>query len=431
MERFHNLVNSGVVEGYSDIHISGDHHIVCRKNGKILFINDRYTCEQIDELVLKLLKPHELEMLRRRLSVDLARSVGHIRIRMNIFNTTRGLSIAVRLLPGRIPNFSDLNLIPDLKKYCGMGTGLVLICGATGSGKSTTIAAFLSEINRNYERHIITLEDPVEYRFNSGKCYIEQRELGTHIRSFEQGLQDVLREDPDVIVVGELRDPETIKLTLNAVESGHLVLASLHATNSEDALYRMCNSFPSDAQDMVRTQLSSVLSLLIVQKLEYLPRFGFRVPILSLLTGTNAVKATIRDNRFSQIESILQTARKDGMYTQEKYESDFINSKRSLTSPDISFRPSTETADSRIYSSPVVDPARQAGAVRYDSMPPVQGDRARTEETVLPETARQEQEITLQEPVPYQEGDERHYVISGTTSMEDAISELTSKIKDR
>ena len=405
MQKFHSLIQAGVKEGYSDIHISGDHPIVCRKHGKILFLSESYTCEQIDGLVTTLLEKHELKMLKERLSVDFARSVAHIRIRVNVFLTTRGLSLAVRLLPGRIPNFSDLNLLPDLKDFCGLSSGLILICGATGSGKSTTIAAFLSEINRNFNCHIITLEDPVEYRFNSSKSYIEQRELGTHINSFDQGLQDVLREDPDVIMVGELRDPETIKLTLNAVESGHLVIASLHATNSEDALYRMCNSFPPDAQDMVRTQLSSVLSLLIVQKLEFLPRFGFRVPILSILKGSNSVKSTIRDNRFAQIESILQTGRGDGMYTQEKYESEYINSKNRLTPPEISFKPSTEIANSRVYSSPVVDRNGDMGSRQ------------------LPSSSRKAQP----EPVAPARNELGHYIINDTSSVEDVISQLERK----
>ncbi len=403
MKRFNRLIEAGVKEGYSDIHISGDHPIVCRKHGKIIFINESYSCEQMDDLVLELLEEHELEMLKKRLSVDLARSVANIRIRINVFYTTRGLSLAVRLLPGRIPNFHDLNLIPDLKEYCQLSSGLVLICGATGSGKSSTIAAFLSEINRNRDCHIITLEDPVEYRFSSKKSYIEQRELGTHITSFGQGLQDVLREDPDVIMVGELREPETIRLTLNAVESGHLVVASLHATNSEDALYRMCNSFPPDAQDMVRTQLSSVLSVLVVQKLEYMKRFGFRVPILSILKGNNSVKSTVRDNRFAQIESILQTGLGEGMYTQEKYESSYINSKSRLTPPGISFRPSTEITNSRIYRSPVMDKKKEVKPkkkVTHD-----------TKKSVKPAMTATHNEMG-------------QYVIKGSSTVEDVISEL-------
>jgi len=409
MKRFYSLVETGVKQEYSDIHISGDHPIVCRKNGKIIFIHDSYKAEQIDDLVLKLLDSHELEMLKTRFSVDLARSVAHIRIRINIFYTSRGLSLAVRLLPGRIPTFSELNLLPELKDYCKLSTGLILLCGATGSGKSSTIAAFLAEINRTRGCHIITLEDPVEYRFNSNKSYIEQRELGTHIKSFDQGLQDVLREDPDVIMVGELRDPETIRLTLNAVESGHLVIASLHATDSEDALYRMCNSFPPDAQDGVRTQLSSVLSVLIVQKLDYMERFGFRVPVLSILKGTNSVKSTIRDNRFAQIESILQTGRLEGMYTQEKYESEYIAHKSRMISPNISFRPSTEAVNSRVYRSPIMDQASRK-KVRIS-----QAATSDTPSDTLPDVT---------EGIRSGHNQEGQYVISGNSSVEDAISEL-------
>lgn len=355
MDRFKALVKLAVNEGYSDIHMSGDHPIVCRKNGKMIFTDNKYTPKQMDELALKLLVPHELDMLKSRLSVDLARTIEHIRVRMNMFFSTRGLSLAIRLLPGRIPNFTDLNLYPGLKEYCKLSSGLILICGPTGSGKSSTIAAFLSEMNRTQSKHIITLEDPIEYRFNSNKSYIEQRELGFHIQSFNQGLLDVLREDPDVIMVGELREPETIRLTLNAVEAGHLVIASLHASNSEDALYRICNSFPPDAQDVVRTQLSSVLSLLCVQKLQYFPNAGFRVPVLSVLNGANSVKTTIRENRFAQIEGILQTSRKQGMFTQEKYISEFINKEKHLVPPMISFKPSPESIKTKIIRSSLME----------------------------------------------------------------------------
>jgi len=408
MKRFHNLIQMGVNESFSDIHISGDHKIVCRKNGKIVFLNDRYTCEQIDALVLKMLRPHEFEMLRSRLSVDLSRTVNHVRIRVNVFNSTRGLSIAVRLLPGRIPTFNDLNLLPELRDFSELSTGLILVCGATGSGKSSTIAAFLAEINRTRSCHVMTLEDPIEYRFRSENSFIQQRELGQHIQSFDQGLMDVLREDPDVIMVGELREPETIRLTLNAVESGHLVIASLHATNSEDALYRMCNSFPPDAQDMVRVQLSSVLSLLLVQKLEFKRQFGFRVPVLSVLKGVNSVKATIRDNRFAQIESILQTGRRDGMYTMEKYEEEYLNTKSRMTPPSISFRPSAEIADAREYRSPVL----------------TSGGRQPGENTVYRpdlEAARPVPSAVPQNPGPVGPG---QYVIEDTSSVEDVISQL-------
>jgi Tfp pilus assembly pilus retraction ATPase PilT len=160
-------------------------------------------------------------------------------------------------LPASFP-IQRLNLHPSLQQIAELRSGLVLICGATGTGKSTTIAAIIDEINRNRAAHIVTLEDPIEYRFTSKQSFVEQRELGTHMPSFEKGLTDVLREDPDVIVVGELREPEVMRLTLNAAESGHLVIASLHATNAEDALYRSLIPSPGNQRDPL--QVASTLS---------------------------------------------------------------------------------------------------------------------------------------------------------------------------
>ncbi|MGE4519450.1 MAG: type IV pilus twitching motility protein PilT [Desulfobacteraceae bacterium] len=355
-EKFKKIILSGIKEGYSDIHITGGHKVVFRKNGEIHFSEEHnFSHEETDELVKKILAPGELRILKTRFSVDLAKSFFHIRVRINIFNTTRGLSIAMRLLPGTIPDFEGLNLHPSLREFCLRTSGLVLICGATGSGKTTTMAAMLNYINQNRRSHVVTLEDPVEYRFSSKKSFFEQRELGAHINSFEQGLLDVLREDPDVIMVGELREPETIRLTLNAAESGHLVIASLHATNSEDALYRICNSFAPESQEIVRTQLSSVLCLLAVQKLEFNKKAGFRVPVLSILKGTRAVKGVIRDNRFSQIEGILQTSASEGMFTQERYVLDFLNKKPVFNPPGNIFKPSKEDTHEKEYRSPVID----------------------------------------------------------------------------
>ncbi len=268
MERFGKIIRQGVDEGYSDIHLTGGHPLVFRRNGSLQFDkNLLWEHRELDQLVQRLLSPRELDVLRQQFSVDIARSIGQVRIRVNIFNTLRGLSLAVRLLPGHPPELAKLNLHPSLSDDCRLKTGLLLVGGAAGAGKSTTIAAMVEEINRKQNLHIITLEAPVEYRYRSKKSFVEQRELGTHFPSYSQGLQDVLREAPDLIVVGELRDPETIRLTVNAVEAGHLVIASLHATNSEDAIYRLCNSFPADMQDLVRHQLASSLTLLLIQKL--------------------------------------------------------------------------------------------------------------------------------------------------------------------
>ncbi|HPC74523.1 MAG TPA: ATPase, T2SS/T4P/T4SS family, partial [Syntrophales bacterium] len=243
MRKFTAVIAAAVREGFSDVHIAGGHPIVFRKNGRIQSEESvRWTPQEIDALVRKLLTPAQLRELAREWSTDLSLSVHGVRLRLNVFSTTRGLSLAIRLLPGVIPTIEKLNLHPSLQQIADLKAGLVLFCGATGTGKSTTIAAVIDEINRSRAAHIVTLEDPIEYRFLSKKSFIEQRELGTHVPTFEKGLLDVLREDPDVIVVGELREPEVMRLTLNAAESGHLVIASLHATNAEDAIYRLCNS---------------------------------------------------------------------------------------------------------------------------------------------------------------------------------------------
>ena len=379
MEQFHKAILNGVRNGYSDLHITGGHPLVFRRHGVVDFDkNFRWAHGDIDALVRKLLTSQEMDLLRSRLSVDLARTIRNIRVRLNVFITTRGLSLALRLLPGRPPTIDGLNLHPSLKQYCRLSSGLILICGSTGSGKSTTIAGMLEEINNTRACHIITLEDPIEYRFISKKSFIEQRELRAHIPSFDQGLLDVLREDPDVIVVGEIREPETIKLTLNAVEAGHLVIASLHATNSEDALYRIGNSFPPDAQDIVRSQLASTLALLVVQKLIQPERLGFRVPLLSMLRGNNSVKGIIRENRLHQIDSTMQTGRAEGMLTMEQYQRDYLDGRKNFTSPDVSFRATEEVTDELIYQTPVLMEGAPVAAAGSTALPAPRGKNLRS-----------------------------------------------------
>jgi pilus retraction protein PilT len=304
------------------------------------------------------------------MSVDLARSVGQVRIRVNIFHTLRGLSMAVRLLPGQPPELAKLNLHPSLEDYCRLPSGLLLVGGAAGSGKSTTIAAMVEEINRTQNLHIITLEAPVEYRYRSKKSFVEQREQGTHFPDYAQGLQDVLREAPDLIVVGELREPETIRLTIDAVEAGHLVIASMHATHTEDAVYRLCNAVPADRQDLMRSQLASSLALLLIQKLVHLETHGFRVPLLSILRGTPAVKRMLRDNRLSQMETVLQTGSREGMFTMDTYYAEFIARQKRFISPLETFRPSTEASSEMPYRSALLPDRPRPGNVHVRGAPP-------------------------------------------------------------
>jgi pilus retraction protein PilT len=355
MHTFKSLVERGAREGVSDMHISGGHPIVYRKNGSIVFVDTVVlTPSQVDALVLKMLGPRHLRILRERLSVDLGMNLAGIRLRVNIFNTVRGLAIATRFLPAHVPTLTDLNLHPALTRFCSLDSGLVLFCGPTGSGKSTTIASLLDKINTTRAAHAITLEDPIEYSFRSGKAFFQQRELGEHFLSFEQGLVDILREDPDIIMVGELRDPETIRLTLSAAESGHLVFASLHASNMQEAIYRICNSFPLEAQEFVRHQLASCLKGIVVQKLIYEQRLGFRIPHLSMLFPSPAIGNTVRENKIEQLHNIMELSRDKDVYTFSRYRKEFLNTKKQFTPPWATLTPRATTRAMDSYTSPVV-----------------------------------------------------------------------------
>ncbi len=358
MEKFESLIKSALGFGVSDVHITGGHPAAFRINGDLKFQPAfKWSHEEVDDLVKNLLSPRQIDQLRERQSIDCAIGLQQARLRINIFCSNRGFSLAIRLLPGNIPTVEQLNLHPSLKEISNLKSGLILIGGPTGVGKTSTIAALVDEINRNCSHHIITLEDPIEYRLVSKKSFVEQRELGVHMPAFEQGLLDVLREDPDVIVVGEIRDPETIKLTLNIAEAGHLVIATLHASTSEEALHRILNAFPMEAQSDIRNRLASTLVWLIIQDLIYLEKFGFRVPLLSILRGNQSVKGTIREDKLHQIENILQLGKAEGMFTTERYLNEYILYQKNMYPPVKVFQPSQENNDEIEYRSPIMDPS--------------------------------------------------------------------------
>lgn len=331
MKRIEDMVNKAVREGISDIHIAVDHAVVLRKSGKILFGDDAlWSRRDVEDLVRGLLTKAQMEMLLSRKSVDIAHSVGLARLRINIFSTLRGLSLAIRLLPTSIPTIQGLNLHPSLHDIAPVTSGLVIVCGATGVGKTTTIAAIINDINSTRQAHIVTLENPIEYRFQSKKSFVQQRELGTHVPSFAQGLLDVLRENPDVIVVGELREPETMRLTLSAALSGHLVIATMHASSPEEAIYRLCNSVPLEVQYEIRHQLAHCLHMIITQQLVHWPKAGFQLPLLSILRGTKSIKNIIRENKLNQIPNAMEMSRSEGMFTSQRYLEEYLATRTSF-----------------------------------------------------------------------------------------------------
>jgi twitching motility protein PilT len=361
MQRLQNIIGNALKEGISDLYITGGHPMVSRKLGTIQFHSAIWwTHQEVDDLVRKLLTPRQLEDLPRRKSVDLARSVSNTRLRINVFTTTRGLSLAIRVLRGQIPTIDELNLHPSLHEIAKMKSGLILACGATCVGKTTTIAAIINDINASRQAHIVTIENPIEYRFQSNKSFIQQRELGDHLPSFAQGLLDVLRENPDVIVVGELREPETIQLTLNAAESGHMVIATLHASTPEEVIYRLCNGVPVEFQNEVRYQLASTLSWIIVQQLVYLDKIGYRVPLLTIVRGTTSIKNIIRENKLNQLNSVIEMSKAEGMFTPERYREEYLENRRNFTSLSKTFLPSPEASQDMMYQSPLTDERMEA-----------------------------------------------------------------------
>jgi twitching motility protein PilT len=375
MKRFKSIINTMIKEGMSDVYITGDHPIVTRRIGRIEFHSAiRWKHQEIDNLVVQLLSPWQLDDLRERKSVDYAMSIGHARLRINIFNSTRGLSLAIRVLPGTIPTIRELNLHPSLYDIAKMKQGLVLACGPTGVGKTTTIAAIINDINNTCQSHIVMLENPIEYMFQSRKSFIQQRELGTHMPSFAQGLLDVLRENPDVIVVGELREPETMQLTLSAAESGHLVIATMHAATPEEAIFRLCNAVPTEAQSEVRHQLSLTLNMIVVQQLIHLEKIGYRVPLLTIVRGTPPIKNIIRENKLHQLNSTIQLSKNEGMFTSERYLDEYLSNCKTFYPYSQAFRSEPDEAQDILYQSPLV-------SVRREGPPPAIRKRTTKTET--------------------------------------------------
>jgi twitching motility protein PilT len=307
-----------------------------------------------------ILNPRQKRQLREQWAVDLALSVSGKRLRINVFSSHRGVSMAIRFLPSAIPDLEGLNLHPSLKDFCSMSSGLLLICGSTGSGKTTTIAALINEINSSRACHVVTLEDPIEYLFNSRAAFIEQRELGKHFHSYQQGLLDVLRQAPDVIVVGEMRSPETIQLSIDAAESGHLVIATMHAGTHEEAVHRICSQNHSISSDHIRLQLSQCLAGIVNQQLLYMPKLRHSVPLLSVLRNTRAMTTLIRENKLSQLDSTIETCKGKGMFTFAAYREDYLAKRTDFRKPQ-GLVSGHLVQTPQEYSSKIFDYEAQAG----------------------------------------------------------------------
>ena len=305
--------------GASDLHLETNTPIVARIRGELQTAGGAVPADRLVQAGQDLLGPEGWSQFRERGSADVAVSLRGIRCRASFYRTVRGIAVAIRLLAPSIKDIRACNLHPDFRRFTEPSTGLVIVSGPTGSGKSTTLAALIEEINASRARHIVTLESPLEYLFSNRQSFIRQREIPTHSPSFEQGIVDALRENPDVLVISEMRTPEVMRLTLNAAETGHLVLATMHSANCAEALSRLCMSFPSDLQASVRAQLADCLVGLSCQRLDFLSGPRLRIPRCEILLPTSGARGTIRAGNFSQIANVLQSGGEEGMWTFERY----------------------------------------------------------------------------------------------------------------
>ena len=322
------LLSKAITEKASDVHISTNLPPIIRVTGMLKPLKDfpRISEDQIKIIVSQILNEDQLELLYKQKDIDVSYEVSNKeRFRVNIYFERGDLAIAFRLIPLYIPSLGELNLPNSLYNFCNIPQGLNLITGPAGVGKSTTIAALINWINENKNAHIVTIEDPIEYRFESNQALIHQRELHTDTNDWVRALRAALREDINILLVGETRDSETMQLTLKAAETGHLVFTTLHAYSSSQAVERVLSLFPEAKQEQARMQLSLVLNVIVTQTLVKGIDESKRYPALEIMIGTDAVKNTIREGQTHQLDNIISTSYDAGMVTLERSLAGLVN----------------------------------------------------------------------------------------------------------
>lgn len=315
---FAELVQQAVSARATDLHLVSGRPAFLRVDGALVALDDKPFSPRVVETLLKEAAGEAgWKTFSDTLELDAPYQAGGVRLRLNL-HVSHGLpALSARLIPATIPSFTDLGLSETIQSFAGLPDGLVLFTGPTGSGKSTALASILQAISVARPTHIVTLEDPIEYVFGNGKGIVKQREIGMDTRSFAEGLRRCLRQDPDVIMVGEMRDPETIAAALTLAETGHLVFSTLHTSFAAQAVSRIVDSFSGSMQDQVRHQLSLSLRAVVAQRL--FPKVGGGlVAAREILLNTPAIGNLIRENKLEQVTSVLQTGRADGMIPMER-----------------------------------------------------------------------------------------------------------------
>ncbi|HPV70334.1 MAG TPA: PilT/PilU family type 4a pilus ATPase [Candidatus Magasanikbacteria bacterium] len=299
----------------SDLHLVGEELPLIRVHGNLEEIEDKkLPLAELKTAILEILSKDQKDKFAEEMELDFSEEIAGYRFRINIHQQEGKIGLAARLIPQSIPTPEELDFSPIMYQLSKLYDGLVLVTGPTGSGKSTTVAAMLEMINKERKAHIVTIEDPIEFIFEDKKSLVEQREVGIDTKSFQEALKRVLRQDPNVIFVGEMRDPETIAATLTAAETGHLVFSTLHTPSAAESIERIIDVFEGFKQKQVLVQLSSVLRAVVSQQL--IPsKKGKLVAAREILINSSAVANLIRENKIAQIPSTMQISAKEGMVT--------------------------------------------------------------------------------------------------------------------
>jgi len=309
------LLEITVRQKASDLHISVGHPPILRIAGRLISLTKRkkFSPEDSQGLAFALMREDQKERFLKLRSLDFSFSLeDKARFRVNVFFQRGVISCALRFIPSKVPSIEELNLPPILHQFTRAAQGFVLVTGPSSHGKSTTLAAMIDEINHERTDHIITIEDPIEYIFEDDRAIIDQREVYKDTLSFAQALKETFRQDPDVIMIGEMRDPETMATAITAAETGHLVFATLHTNSASQSIHRIIDSFPSTQQSQVRAQLSVSLLGVISQRL--VPRIrGGQIPACEIMIATPAVANLIRENKIHELDLVIETSSERGM----------------------------------------------------------------------------------------------------------------------
>ncbi len=317
MARLDDLLRQMKQHGASDLHLTSGSAPYMRIHGDMVKLNYRnVTSETCQSLLFEILTEKQKELFTEDWDLDLSYPLNGVgRFRVNVFMQRNGASAVFRLIPENIKTIDELDLPEQLSQLIDISEGLILVTGPTGSGKSTTLASLIHTINQKQQAHIITIEDPIEFVHENNRCLISQRELASHTKSFGAALRAALREDPDIILVGEMRDLETISLAITAAETGHLVFGTLHTNSAIKTIDRVIDVFPEGQQAQIRVMLSESLRGVVAQALLPRPDRQGRVPVVEILINVPAVANLIREGKTHQIASVMQTGRAHGMVT--------------------------------------------------------------------------------------------------------------------